>query len=161
MSLVTDYLEARGIPYEVLRHGWSVVALGETRRARVGADHVLKAVMVDARGRRAVAVVPATRRLDMGLVRAALGDPSARPATEQDLQADSASFELGEILVLGWLLAAETLVDPSVLDHEAVDFPGRTRTDCVRVRTIDLFRADHASFVSLVTDTGTIEGGDR
>ena len=161
MSLVTDYLDARGIPYEVLRHDPSITALEEARRVHMDADHVLKAVVIESTGRRAVAVVPATRRLDMDLVRAALGDPSAHLATEQDLQADLPSFELGGMPVFGWLLDAETLVDPSVLERETVVFAAGTRTESVRVRIRDLFQGEHASFAPLVAEPDTIEAGSR
>jgi prolyl-tRNA editing enzyme YbaK/EbsC (Cys-tRNA(Pro) deacylase) len=54
--------------------------------------------------------------------------------------------------VLGWLLDAETLVDPSVLECDTVVFAAGTRTESVRVRTRDLFRGEHAAFVPLAAE---------
>ena len=103
MSLVTEYLDARGIPYMYLVHG-------------------------------------------------ALDDPSAHLAPEAELLGDFPAIELGGAPVLGWLLDAETLVDPSVLDRDTVVFAAGTRTESIRVRTLDLFRGESAAFVPLVAE---------
>jgi Ala-tRNA(Pro) deacylase len=161
MSLVTEYLDARGIPYEVIHHDPSTTSLEEARSLNMDADHVLKAVLIDARGRHAVAVIPASRRLDMDLVRAALDDQEAHLANEDELQRDFPSIELGAAPVVGLLLDAETLVDPSVLERDTVVFAAGARTESVRVQTRDLFRGEHASFVPLVAKPETAEVGDR
>jgi Ala-tRNA(Pro) deacylase len=161
MSLVTEYLQARGIPYEVIHHDPSTTSLGEARSLHMDADHVLKAVLIDTRGGHAVAVVPASRRLDMDLVRAALDDQAAHLATEDELQGDFPAIELGAAPVVGLLLDAETLVDPCVLERDTVVFAAGTRTESVRVQTLDLFRGEHASFVPLVAKLETAEVGDR
>jgi len=150
MSIVTDYLDARGVPYEVIHHDPSATSLAEAHAIGADADVVLKAIVIDTRGRHAVAVIPASQRLDMHLVREALDDPSAHLATENELQADFPSIELGGAPVLGWPLDAETLVDPSVLERDTVAFAAGTRTESVRVRTVDLFRGEHAAFKPIV-----------
>ena len=86
MSFVTEYLEARGVPYEVVHHDPSVSSLEEAGAVHVDADHVLKAVVIATLGGRAVAVIRASRRLDMHLVEEALADRSAYLATEDELQ---------------------------------------------------------------------------
>ncbi len=88
MSLVTDYLDARGVPYEVIHHGPSTTSLEEARALHMDVGQILKAVVIDTRGRHAVAVIPASRRLDMYLVHGVLDDPSAHLATEAELQGD-------------------------------------------------------------------------
>ncbi len=50
MSVVTDYLEARGVPYEVIHHDPSSTSLAEARALGVDADVVLKAIVIDTRG---------------------------------------------------------------------------------------------------------------
>jgi len=151
MSIVTDYLDARGVPYEVIHHDPSTTSLDEALALHVDADLVLKAVVIDTRGRHAIAVIPASRRLDMHLVREVLDDPAAHLATENELQGDFPSIELGGAPVLGWLLDAETLVDPCVLKRDTVAFAAGTRTESVRVRTVDLFRGEHAAFVPIMS----------
>jgi Ala-tRNA(Pro) deacylase len=155
MSFVTEYLDARGVPYEVIHHDPSTTSHDQARALHMDAGHVLKAVVIDTRGRHAVTVIPASRRLDMHLVREALDDPSAHLATENELQGDFPSIELGGAPALGWLSDAETLVDPSVLERDTVVFAAGTRTESVRIRTLDLFRGEQAAFVPIVAEPET------
>lgn len=108
MSLVTDYLDANGVPYEVLHQDPPTVALEEAQGIQRRRGSFLKATVIDTRVRHAVAVIPASRQLDMRLVRKALADPSVHLASEDELQSDSPrSNWVGP--VLGWLLDGETL----------------------------------------------------
>jgi Ala-tRNA(Pro) deacylase len=157
MSIVTEYLDARGVPHEVIHHDPSMSSLEEARAVHVDADHVLKAVVIATRAGRAVAVIPASRRLDLHLVREALADPCARLATEDELRSEYPSIELGGAPALGWLLDAETLVDPCVLESDTLVFAAGNRTESVRVQTRDLFRGEHAVFVRLAAESESAE----
>jgi Ala-tRNA(Pro) deacylase len=157
MSLVTEYLDARGVPYEMIHHDPSRTSLEEARAVHLDADQVLKAVVIATRGGRVVAVIPASRRLDMHLVREALADRSAYLATEDQLECEYPSIELGGAPVLGCLLDAETLVDTCVLERDTVVFAAGTRTESVRVQMRDLFRGEHAAFVRLVAEPESAE----
>jgi Ala-tRNA(Pro) deacylase len=142
MSLVTDYLEAHGIPYEVLHHDPASTSLEEANAVHLDADRVLKAVVIDSLRGRAVAVVPASERLDIHLVREALGDPEAYLASEPELRRAFPAIELGAAPPIGGIFDAVTVVDPSVLDHDRVVFAAGERTESVSVRTLDLFGDD-------------------
>lgn len=157
MSIVTEYLDACGVPYELIHHDPSMSSLEEARAVHVDADHVLKAVVIATRGERAVALIPASLRLDMHLVREALGDPCAHLATEEELESEYPSIELGGAPALGWLLDAEKLVDPCVLERDTLVFAAGTRTESVRVQTRDLFRGEHAAFVRLAAEPEPVE----
>jgi Ala-tRNA(Pro) deacylase len=140
MSLVTEYLTERGVAFEVVPHRRAFTSLQEARELGVAADEVLKTVAVRTRGKYALAVVPASRRLELRLVRESLDDPDARLATEAELQADFPGYELGALPPLGSLLGVRMLVDPEVLRHETVLFAAGTETESLRVRAGELFR---------------------
>jgi prolyl-tRNA editing enzyme YbaK/EbsC (Cys-tRNA(Pro) deacylase) len=65
---------------------------------------VLKAVVLETAGRPALAALPASRRLDMHLVREALGDHHARLATEAEIERDLRGCELRGVPPLGSIL---------------------------------------------------------
>jgi Ala-tRNA(Pro) deacylase len=121
-------------------HRRAFTSLQEARELGVAADEVLKTVAVRTRGKYALAVVPASRRLELRLVRESLDDPDARLATEAELQADFPGYELGALPPLGSLLGVRMLVDPEVLRHETVLFAAGTETESLRVRAGELFR---------------------
>jgi prolyl-tRNA editing enzyme YbaK/EbsC (Cys-tRNA(Pro) deacylase) len=77
----------------------------------------------------ALVVIPASRRLDLHLVRDALGDHHARLASEEELGRDFAGYQLGALPPLGALLGRELYVDPEVLQHDTVAFAAGSQTE--------------------------------
>jgi Ala-tRNA(Pro) deacylase len=149
MSLVTEYLAERGVGFEVVPHRRAFTSLQEARAVGVAADEVLKTVALWTGGKYVLAVVPASRRLELRLVRDALEDSAARLATEAELRADFPGYELGALPPLGSLLGVPLLVDPEVLDHEVVVFAAGTETESVRAATAGLFRDEPVAVLPL------------
>jgi Ala-tRNA(Pro) deacylase len=137
---VSEELEKRGVTFEATSHPETYTSVDEARELGIAADEVLKAVMLSTASGYRLAVIPASRRLDMKLVQEAMGDKHARLATEHELERDFPGFELGALPPLGSLLSVPTYVDPEVMEHEMIIFAAGSRTDSVKVRTEDLFR---------------------
>ncbi len=152
MTLVTEYLEARGVPFETIHHDPSPNAADEARALGVEPSEVVKALVIDVDGRHALAVIPADRRLDLRRVREALHDRHAHLTTEDELQGEFPSSELGAIPPLGKLLEAKTIVDPAVLVHPVVTFAAGDRETSIRVRTADLFPAEQVTFADIAAE---------
>ncbi len=149
MSLVTDYLAERGVAFEVVPHRRTFTSMQEARALHVEADEVIKTVALRTRDKYALAVIPASCRLDMRLVRDALDDPAARLATEGELLADFPGYELGALPPLGSLLGTPMLLDPEVLGHETVVFAGGVETESIIAGTSELFRDEPVAILPL------------
>lgn len=149
MSLVTDHLEERGVPFEVIPHRQAYTSIDEARALGIAADEVVKTVVVQAASGNALAAVSGYRRLDMTLVRNAVGDNHARLATEEELAGDFPQFQLGALPPLASLLGAPVYVDPEVMGHETVVFAAGTQTESVKMRTEDLFQDGSVTIVPL------------
>jgi len=152
MTTVGDYLRARGIQPEEITHELTHSALGEAARLGVPATEVAKTIVLDTHRGRALAVIPASERLDMGLVHRAVGDSHARLASEEELQRDYPDFELGAFPPLGSLLAAPLYVDPKVMEGETVVFAAGTADKSLRVTTRDLFSDENPVVAPLVRE---------
>jgi Ala-tRNA(Pro) deacylase len=124
----------------VIPHETAYTGIEEARALGIAADEVVKTVVVTTSSGYALAVVPASRRLDMHQVHRALDDKHARLATEEELARDLPGIELGATPPLGSLIGASTFVDPEVLEHETVVFAAGRQTESVKVRSADLFR---------------------
>jgi Ala-tRNA(Pro) deacylase len=133
MPSVADHLRARGVEFELIPHAQTYTSIDEARALGISADEVLKTVVVKTASGYALAVVPGTRRLDMHLVRDAVGDKHTRLATEEELERDFPGYELGSIPPLGSLVGAPLYVDPEVMDHDTVLFAAGTQTESVKV----------------------------
>jgi Ala-tRNA(Pro) deacylase len=149
MSAVSDYLEKRGVSFEATSHDESYTSVDEARALGIAADEVLKAVLLQTASGYGLAVIPASRRLDMKLVEQAVADKHARLATEPELERDFPAYELGAFPPLGSVLSMPTYVDPEVMEHDTIVFAAGTRTESVKVRTEDLFRGESVTVTPL------------
>ena len=120
MTQVTEHLQTHGVPFEHIAHQQAYTSIAEARALGIDASEVLKTVAMRVADGYALMAVPATGRLDMHLVQAAVGDRHVRLATEQELLRDFPDIELGALPPLGSLLGAPLYVDQEVLQHEQV-----------------------------------------
>jgi Ala-tRNA(Pro) deacylase len=150
MSAVTEHLEQRGSPFELLPHRQAYTSTDEARALGIAAGEVLKTLAVRTGPSYVLMVIPASRRLDLHLVRDALGDHHARLASEEELARDFAGYQLGAVPPLGALLGSQVYVDPEVLGHDMVVFAAGTQTESVRIRTRELFGSEQVTTVPLV-----------
>jgi Ala-tRNA(Pro) deacylase len=121
LEIVTGYLDEHGVAYEIVEHGRSLTAIEEARAAELPPEQTAKVVVLhDPEGYR-LAVIPATHRLDMHKVRAALGaGGSLKLATEEEMGDDFPQFEVGALPPLGPMLPATELFDRRLLEHDRV-----------------------------------------
>ena len=149
MTLVGEHLAARGVGFEAISHASADTALDEARALGIDADAVLKTVVLKTAAGHALAVVPANRRLDMKLARAATADSHVRLATEDELVQRFPDYELAAVPPLGALLGVPLFVDPEVMDHDRVVFAAGSQTESVAVATADLFAGESPTVVPL------------
>ena len=154
MSVVTEHLEQRGSAFELLPHRQAYTSTDEARALGIDAGEVLKTLAVRTGPGYALVVIPASRRLDLHLVRDALGDHQARLASEEELGRDFAGYQLGALPPLGALLGSQVFIDPEVLNHDMVVFAAGTQTESVRMRTRELFASEQITTVPLIKQAG-------
>jgi Ala-tRNA(Pro) deacylase len=150
MTQVTEHLQAHGVPFEAIAHRQAYTSIDEARALGIEASEVVKTVAVRAAGGYALVAVPATGRLDMHLVQAAVGDRHVRLATEEELLRDFPGFELGALPPLGSLLGVPLFIDQDVARHETVVFAAGSQTESVQLKTADLLRHEQATALPLI-----------
>jgi Ala-tRNA(Pro) deacylase len=150
MSIVTEHLMQQGSAFEVFPHRQAYMSVDEARALGIDAGEVLKPLAMRTGSGYALMVLPASRRLDLRLARAALADNQARLATEDELGHDFAGYELGALPPLGALLGAKVYVDPEVLGHNTVAFAAGSQSESIKMRTEELFGGERATTVPLI-----------
>lgn len=150
MTQVREHLETHGVPFEPIAHQQAYTSIAEARALGIDASEVLKTVAVRVGGGYALMAVPATCRLDLHRVQAAVGDRGVRLATEEELLRDFPDIELGALPPLGSLLGAPVYVDQEVLEHETVVFAAGSQTESVQIRTADLLQHEQVTTVPLI-----------
>jgi Ala-tRNA(Pro) deacylase len=158
VTTVTDHLERRGIAFEVLFHEPTHTALAEARSLGRDPAEVIKAVLLDIETGHALAILPASRRLDLHRCREALGAPEAVLADEAELAADFPEFELGSLPPLPSLLHVPVVVDPHVFEQRTVTLAAGTCRESVRLRTDHLL---HGATITVAPISEDLEGARR
>lgn len=113
------FLTERGIPFKLIEHDATYTALAEAREAGVDADDVAKGVLLHTADGYALALIPASARLDLEKARLALGS-DVEPATEAELAVLFPDHELGAIPMFGRGAPKSEILDEQLLDHEAL-----------------------------------------
>ena len=139
MTLVTDHLTKRGIRFEVLPHARATSAMEEARALGADAESVVKTIVLDVATGHALALISASRWLDLDLVREALEDPGAELADEAELERDFPEFELGALPPLPSLLHVPVVIDPHLLHHRTITFAAGDQRESVRTSPHRLF----------------------
>lgn len=151
MHRLSETLNRKGVTYKYLPHTPTETAIGEAIALGVPARQVLKAVLIDSDGRHAMAVVPATRRVDVHLVREALHDPHAHLATEAEIRRDLPQDELPALPPIPSVSAMRVLVDPEVMEMpEVVCADGAEGS--IGIRTEELFGGESVTVTPIALD---------
>ena len=140
MTIGTDHLERLGVRFEVLPHDRSETALEEALALDLDLDEVLKVLVLDVESGYALAILPASRRLDMDLAREALDDRRAMLASEKEIADVFPEFEPGALPALPSLLHIPVILDPLVLAHRKVTFAAGVQRESVRLESERLLR---------------------
>jgi Ala-tRNA(Pro) deacylase len=141
MAAVLDYLQGRGVTFQVIPH--PAASSPEEAASIIGVDPAEMAntvALIEALDV-SLAVIPASDLLDPMAIAAAIGD-RARPADEDEIRHAFPDFEPGALPPLGLLLNVPMYVDPALIDRETIVFPAGRNTQAIRIRTEDLFRGD-------------------
>lgn len=150
MSKVTEYLESHHVPFTALPHPAAASAIAEANVLVMPPWKVAKSVVLDTKNGHVIAVVPADRRVDLHLIRAALDDPHAALADEEEIARDYPAFDLGAIPPIARLTGTTTLVDPEVARLESVVFASGRQDESVRISTVDLLDDPNVRVIPIV-----------
>ena len=144
VTVVTEFLERQGIPYEVVEHERTQTAAAEARAAGMPAANVAKTVVLRDDERLRLAVIPASERLDMHKLRQALVSKGLRLVTEQKMADEFDQFEVGAVPPFGSMFDALELVDERLLEHDRILCSGGDHEHGVLVDPRDVVRAAEA-----------------
>lgn len=115
-------LEESGAPFEVIDHPLAFTAQEEAAASHVAGRHWAKTVAILVDGEPALAVVPATRRLDLDKLRGLVGTEAVEIAREAEFQGLYPDCELGAMPPFGELYGQRTFIDEALRKEERIAF---------------------------------------
>jgi Ala-tRNA(Pro) deacylase len=145
------FLEENGVAFELIEHKAAFTALAEAREAGLEADDVAKGVLLHTEDGYALAVIPASARLDLDKARAVIGS-EVEPATEAELAVLFPDHELGAIPLLGRGAPKSEFIDEQLLGHDWILCNGGDHRHSVLISPADLAELTSAGVADLIVN---------
>jgi len=134
------FLDDNGIRYVTIEHSKAYTAQDIAAKAHISGKDVAKTVMVKIGGRMAMAVLPASRMVDLEHLRDVAGASTAELATESEFKDRFPGCEVGAMPPFGNLYGLDVYVDESLREDEEIAFNAGSHTELVRLAYADFER---------------------
>lgn len=133
-------LEESGVPFEVIDHPVAFTAQEEAAASHVPGRHWAKTIAVLVDGEPALAVVPATRRLDLAKLRKVVGSENVTVAHEAEFQGLYPDCDLGAMPPFGELYGQKTFLDETLRAEEKIAFHAGDHRTAIEMSYADFER---------------------
>ena len=134
---IRDYLDSQAAPYDLLRHTQAFTAQEVAHSLHISGKRLAKTIVLDADGKLVMAVIPASHRLNLHELRAALEVNRLEMLPESQFIKLFPDCEVGAIPPFGKLYGMEVWVDRLLSDAEEIVFRAGTHEDCLRMKYSD------------------------
>jgi Ala-tRNA(Pro) deacylase len=143
-TTLQDYLESRGIAYEVVEHPHTDSAMRAAEAAHVPGDQVAKPVLLGDDHSYLLAVIPATHRLELDRLNQMMAR-SLEMLPEDEIEATFTDCERGAIPAIGEAYGVDVVIDPSLMHQADVYFESGDHEHLIHLHG-DVFRGlmEHA-----------------
>lgn len=140
LDRVIELLRDAGVPYELIHHRTDYTAQEAAQDTHTPGRQFLKAVVLWVDDTMVLALLPASRFVDLGALGEALGAAEVRLATEAEIATRFLGCEVGAIPPFGSLFDIPVYSNLGLKDDEPVTFAAGTHRDAVRMHYGDLRR---------------------
>jgi Ala-tRNA(Pro) deacylase len=134
---IRDYLDSQDVSYEQLHHPQAFTAQEVAHALHLSGKCLAKAVVLDGDGKLVMAVIPASHRLNLQELRAALEVNRLVMVPENELVKIFPDCELGAIPPLGNLYGIAVWADRALSNSEEIAFCAGSHEDCVNLKYSD------------------------
>ena len=146
-----EFLDQEKIAYQTIRHTPSYTAQGVAAATHISGKELVKTVIVKIDGVFAMAVVPASRRVDIPALRRGLGTLDVVLASETDFKDSFPGCETGAMPPFGNLYGMPVIVDTSVTADEDIAFNAGSHAEVIRLAYRDFERLTAPRIMSICT----------
>lgn len=135
-----EFLEGQKVKYVSLRHSAAYTAQEIAASAHIPGKDLAKTVVVKLDGKMAMAVLPASYRVDFDGLKQAAGVKRVELATEAEFKGMFPDCEPGAMPPFGNLYGLDTFADESLRQDEEIAFNAGSHTELVRLAYNDFER---------------------
>ncbi len=139
-SRIRDFLNSEDVPFEELSHQPAFTGQEVAHSLHLSGKRCAKTVVLEGDGRRVMAVLPSSNRLNLDDLQADMEVSRLEMLAESALKELFPDCERGAIPPLGRLYGMEVWVDRAISDAEHIVFCAGTHGDCIRMKYSDFAR---------------------
>ncbi len=153
MSLprLKEFLDCHNTEYVVISHSLAYTAQGIAALAHIPGQDLAKTVVVKIDGELAMAVVPASRHVNLPLLRSAAGAEEAALAAEWEFKDRFPDCELGSMPPFGNLYGMKVFADESLANDKEIAFNAGSHRELVRMSWEDFVAMAEPKIVRIAT----------
>jgi Ala-tRNA(Pro) deacylase len=157
LSRLRDFLDSYSIQYVQVSHSLAYTAQGVAALAHIPGKELAKTVIVDVDGILAMAVVPASRQVDLDRLRNAAAARSVEIALEAAFRHCFPDCETGAMPPFGNLYGMTVYADEELARDREIAFNAGTHRDLVRMSWADYETLVRPKIIKLATGTAVIK----
>jgi len=135
-----DFLDSNKIKYVTIKHSPAYTAPEIAGAAHIPGKELAKTVIIKVDGKMAMAVLPASQRVNFDLLKKIAGASKAELASEQEFKDLFPECDVGAMLPFGNLYGMEVFVDESLLEDKEIAFNAGSHTELIRLAYKDFER---------------------
>ncbi len=135
-----EFLDNEGVKYVAIRHSPAFTAQEIAESAHIPGNELAKTVMIKIDGQSAMAVLPASKRINIARFDEQLGGKGVELSDEAEFEALFPGCETGAMPPFGNLYGLDVYVEPSLAEDEEIVFNAGTHTELLRLPYKDFER---------------------
>ena len=140
LSKLRDFLDSHQIKYLVISHSVAYTAQGIAALTHIPGKELAKTVMVMVDGKLAMAVVPASFRVDLFKLKRYLDAETVELASENEFRDRFPDCETGSMPPFGNLYGMDVFVDESLAEDKEIAFNAGSHRELIRLGYDDFQR---------------------
>lgn len=137
---IREFLDGHGTKYVVMSHSLAYTAQEIAASAHISGKELAKTVMIKIDGKMAMAVLPASFKVDFHLLKNAVGSSNIELASEDEFKSLFPDCEIGAMPPFGNLYDMEVLVAESLTEEEEIAFNAGTHNELIKMSYKDYER---------------------
>ncbi|HHJ52948.1 MAG TPA: YbaK/EbsC family protein [Caldithrix abyssi] len=132
MNRLRNYLDEHGVKYVVIIHSPTYTAQEIAASAHIPGNELAKTVILKIDGKMAMAVLPASRMVDLELCQEKIGAKKVELATEEEFKYQFSDCEIGAMPPFGNLFDMETYVSDELKKNEFIVFNAGNHRELIK-----------------------------
>lgn len=140
INRLREFLDEKAIKYVVISHSLAYTAQGVAALAHIPGKELAKTVVVNLDGELAMAVVPASRHVDLTRVKVAAHANTAELASEMEFKSKFPDCQTGAMPPFGNLYGMRVFADEALSRDVEIAFNAGSHLELIRLSWVDFER---------------------